>query len=161
MMIGLVFKCLVSLQKQSTSTSELTQVYVDNLKTPAMVCAKHWPLNPPMVKGEKGKHRPRDPPSLFEDVPVSKIPTPPPKPRSTKRSSFEIRTMKDNEFPQYKAEQGLTFESLKSTLQTGAHQFNIPVTCFVIDDKQWIQSNEYFLGIPSFCMGTRMPRITL
>lgn len=67
-----------------------------------MVCAKHWPENPQLIKGEKGKYWSQDPPTIFEELFSSKIPIAPPKPTSTKRSSFEIRTLQKDELLMYK-----------------------------------------------------------
>ena len=65
------------------------------LKEP-VICIKHWPVGFP-TKSVNGKIRPVEPPSVFEGVPISQIPTPPSKPRTTKRSSFEVRTTQEDQ----------------------------------------------------------------
>ena len=42
-----------------------------------VVCVKHFPPGFPVLK-KKGKSRPIDPPSVFENIPKSLMPTPPP-----------------------------------------------------------------------------------
>ena len=67
----------------------LTETVLDKLKTDPVVCIKHWPKDFAKVKAVNGKERPLDPPSIFEGVPKSEIPTPPPPQRPTNRSYFE------------------------------------------------------------------------
>ena len=58
----------------------------DNIpdKPDTVVCAKHFPVGFEVVK-KKGKFRPKNPPSIFENIPMSLIPTPlPPKRLTTK-----------------------------------------------------------------------------
>ena len=65
------------------------------------ICEKHWPTNYETVS-VNGKLRPRDPPSLYPGVPKSVIPTPPSKPRTTERSSFDVRTRMDDQYEDLK-----------------------------------------------------------
>ena len=65
-------------------------------ETPAM-CVRHWPENYPEIKSRaNGTMRPAVPPSIFQGVPQGSMPTPPPPSTTTKRSSFEVRTAKDD-----------------------------------------------------------------
>ena len=73
---------------------------IDNMKQNPVVCIKHWPADHPK-KPHRGGFRPINPPSIFEEVAKSTIPTPPPKPRPTKRSSFEIRTSFADDLERY------------------------------------------------------------
>ena len=51
---------------------------IDKMSTP-VVCEKHWPVGFAEKKGDRGRMRPVDPPSIFEGTNKSSIPTPPPK----------------------------------------------------------------------------------
>ena len=64
----------------------LTEEVVNDLKANPAVCVRHWPENYPATKSKgNGTMRPAIPPSVFEGVPSSLLPTPPPPPRPTKR----------------------------------------------------------------------------
>ena len=61
-----------------------------NLHKDLVVCVKHWPADFKTVS-LRGKERPRYPPSVWEGIPQSCIPLPPPPPRKTHRSSLTVR----------------------------------------------------------------------
>ena len=59
----------------------LTRDKVNLSKETPVVCARHWPEKYPTVKNKaNGKSRPSIPPSIFENVPYSSLPTPLPPP---------------------------------------------------------------------------------
>ena len=77
---------------------KLTVQAVDEMKDP-YICEKHWPEGYEKIKTRNGKFRPAHPPSVFEGFKISELPTPPPKPRPTQRTSFEVRTRQEDQFP--------------------------------------------------------------
>ena len=122
----------------------------NSYKSAPAVCAKHWPLNFETVKTVNGKLRPKHPPNIFTGIRESEIPTPPPKPRTTKRSTFEVRTTLEDELGKFLEADRITNEILVNTV--ASRTFESPVTTFVIDSVQWIQSNEFIQGIPLFAV---------
>ena len=119
-------------------------------KCPPVLCAKHWPSDFETTKSVNGKIRPKHPPTVFPGVPSSEIPTPEPLPRPTKRASFEVRTSLEDEMEKYLEKDRLSNEALVLTVAT--RKFEVPVTTFLIDNVQWIQSNEFIHGIPLFAL---------
>ena len=117
------------------------------LKEP-VICIKHWPVGFP-TKSVNGKIRPVEPPSVFEGVPISQIPTPPSKPRTTKRSTFEVRTTQEDQLDKFLAADKIDWE-IVCQLPSHVQRFKIPVTSYAVDGEQWVQSNEFISGIPRF-----------
>lgn len=66
----------------------------------SVICFKHWPANFPTVT-VGGRERPRDPPSVWPDIPKSCVPTPLPAPRSTMKTSFTTRTEQADEMKDF------------------------------------------------------------
>ena len=128
---------------------KLTVQAVDEMKDP-YICEKHWPEGYEKIKTRNGKFRPAHPPSVFEGFKISELPTPPPKPRPTKRSSFEVRTRQEDQFPAFIDIDQLTFEKLCSDVST--REFCTPIVSFVSGNALWIQSTEFASGIPSFIL---------
>ena len=67
----------------------------DNIpdRSDTVVCAKHFPSGFPVIK-VKGRERPRDPPSIFDNIPKSLLPTPPPPKQRTLRAESFTRSLK-------------------------------------------------------------------
>ena len=62
-----------------------------------VVCAKHFPSDSPVIKGKGGKMRPKEPPSIFHNIPKSLLPTSaPPKQPTTKAISSSRRFKEDD-----------------------------------------------------------------
>ena len=75
---------------------------IEAMTTP-VICEKHWLVGFAEKKGDRGKLRPVDPPSVFEMAPISTIPMPPPKERPTKKTTtFETRTRQEDQFDKFK-----------------------------------------------------------
>ena len=128
----------------------LTKEKYDSYKCAPVLCMKHWPAGFETTKSKNGKIRPLHPPSIFNGVPKSEIPTPQPKPRSTMRTSFDVRTRKEDELKDFNEADTISFEKL--TTQIRQYKFQLEVTTFMIGDVQWIQSNEYTHGVPKFSL---------
>ena len=112
------------------------------------VCENHWPSGYATVS-VNGKFRPRDPLSVFQDVPKSVLPAPPSKPRSTKRTSLIIRNMQPDELDEFQEEDKINLNSISETIST--KKFYSPVVCYEVDGTIHIQSCIFFSnGIPLF-----------
>ena len=115
-----------------------------------VVCSRHWPRDCRKTV-VNGKSRPLDPPSIFHGVPLSVLPTPPAKPRSTTRTSATVRSTQEDELDAFKQSDSLTWESLKVNLSMKTRTLRHPVNCFVVGNEvQWILSSEMVNGIPRY-----------
>ena len=131
----------------------LTEEMVASLKENPAVCVRHWPESYPEIKSRgNGTMIPAVPPTKFDGIPQASIPTPPPAPRPTKRSSFEVRTAMDDELPEFTASDKVTYEELCSILLQKKHQFNVVTASFIADNALWIVSNTFCSGIPEFSL---------
>ena len=118
---------------------------IDNMTTP-VICEKHWPIDYRMEKGDGGKMRPVDPPSVFEGFAQSSIPTPPSKPRPTK-----TRTRRDDELAEFKKADVIhDFDAFTDELKHNRRKLSANIISFKSDDALWVQSLSYVSGIPSF-----------
>ena len=83
------------------------------------VCRKHWPDNWQTISYH-GNIRPSDPPSVFNDIDKSCIPTAPSKGRKTKISSFTVRNTFPDQLQQFQENDLLKFEdaNISSTSST-------------------------------------------
>ena len=115
----------------------------DNIpdKKDTVVCAKHFPPNFPVVK-VKGRERPRDPPSIFDNIPKSLIPTPPPPKRKTVTSESSVRSVKKDELSTFLKQDKIdNFENLCQSISTG--KLGDDVLYYVFGDKLFIQLKEF------------------
>ena len=105
-----------------------------------VVCAKHFPPDFPVIK-IKGKSRPRDPPSIFENIPKSLIPTPAPPKRPTIKATSSSRSAKEDELSTFLMHDTISsFETFCSNLSQ--HKFELEVTPILFGDYVIIQSKE-------------------
>ena len=119
-----------------------------------VVCIRHWPTDFDTITVH-GKVRPVYPPSVFDGVPRSEIPTPPPKPRPTKKSTFEARTTKVDELDAFLKQDRVEWNDIRN-LSAHTDRFEVPVTTFSgSSGEQWVLSNEYISGIPRFSFKIR------
>ncbi len=126
----------------------------DGSKENPVVCIKHWPDNFPTKLNVDKKERPINPPSMFEGIPSSQIPTPPLPPCPTERSKSEVRNRKEDEMNEFAERDKVTFEKMVESLRTGTHEFDIPIVSFMSCGEQWIQSINFMSGIPGFSLNT-------
>ena len=96
-----------------------------------VVCVKHFPLGFPVSK-IKGKSRPRYPPSGFENIPKSLIPTPPPPKRPTKKGASSSRSeAAHNELSKFLKNDGIpSFETLCAELPHLKFEFKLALFKF-------------------------------
>ena len=98
-----------------------------------------------------GKLLPPDPPSIFPGVPKSVIPIPPSKPRTTERSSFDVRTRMDDQYEDFKKREVLKFDQLEGEIPS--HKLFTSVVCYRIESSIHIQSYSNFTdGLPLFLL---------
>ncbi|XP_066923516.1 uncharacterized protein [Clytia hemisphaerica] len=142
-------KRLYERQRWIKSIPYLTEEIVNNNNTPA-VCRKHWPENTTFETGQNGLPRPIEPPSIFDNIPSSSIPTPLPPPRPTKRTSFETRSQQEDEMEEFRNRDKLKFEDIANSDRLTL--LGLPIVAFQVNGEQWIQSGEYISGIPSFSL---------
>ena len=60
-----------------------------------VVCEDHWPYGYKKIT-VRGKERPASPPTIFESIPPSVVPTPQPKPRTTICVLSSIRSLQQD-----------------------------------------------------------------
>ena len=129
----------------------------DNLEVhdDTVVCSKHWPPGFETVS-KKGKHRdrPKNPPSIWPNVPKSQIPTPPIPPRSTTKTLCSTRNVQEDQLDEFLEVDVVDFTQLQDKLLTNKADLNISVVSFLDSDNSilTIQSTEYMNGVPLFVM---------
>ena len=115
-----------------------------------VICAAHWPTNFKYMT-VRGKIRPVDPPSIFHNIPLSMIPTPPPKPRTTTKTCSSTRNIIPDELSSFLEKDKLTFPLLQDELINKQFQrFVVAVTAYMSNDVVFIQSQEFHQGVPLF-----------
>ena len=114
-----------------------------------VICGRHFPSGFATVV-VRGKERPKYPPSVFNNLPSSVIPTPPPKARPTKKTSASIRSIKDDELSQFlKTSKIEDFETLCAN--ASHHGFPSAVVCYKVNNQLSTQSVDCFAeSIPAF-----------
>ena len=75
-----------------------------------VVCAKHWPGE--LIANLGYNKRPAVPPTIFQCVPTSQVPTPAPKPRPTKRAHDPSRHNIPDEMAEFQRMDKLNFEEI-------------------------------------------------
>ena len=114
------------------------------------VCIDHWPKGFKTVMVH-GKVRPRNPPSIFPNIPLSMLPTPADKPRTTTRTSLEVRTSQEDELNAFVISDKISFDFLISS--ASKRKFVSPVTCYIVNDMFYMQSCSFFTDcVPMFLL---------
>jgi hypothetical protein len=108
-----------------------------------VVCAKHWPSDYRKMKSY-GKERPASPPSCFGNLPQSLVPSAPPKPRETSRTSAEVRSAVSDELSSFCALDSITTTDEVLT----SDQLDKTGLIVYKSDRISIQSTEFIHGIP-------------
>ena len=115
-----------------------------------VICELHWPPNFEVVKVRGGKIRPKNPPSVWPNVPLSQIPTASAPGRTTTRTSSNVRNVKNDELEAFLLKDQVSFSTLKEELTCKNKKLQFAVLSFVVDDKLVIQSVNFEIGIPLF-----------
>ena len=127
---------------------------IEEMKTP-VICEKHWPAGFAEIKGDRGRLRPAEPPSIFEGVEKSAIPTLPPKERPTTKSSYEARTRTKDELNQFKLFDKVDYNLLvEASNSNSKNNKNFPscVISYQCENALWIQSKTFISGIPAYAI---------
>ena len=120
------------------------------LSNDTVVCAAHWPDNFEL-KMVRGKRRPIHPSSMFKNIPPSMIPTPPAKPRETTKACTSKGNILPDQLSSFLENDKVTFLGLQDELIIKRlDRFIVPVTVFMINDVLYIQSQQFYSGIPLF-----------
>ena len=114
-----------------------------------VVCQLHWPYGFESIS-INGKSRPKNPPSVWPNIPASQIPTSAPTQRPTKRSSSHARNPDVDEISVFHDMDRLDFFSLKDTLLNQKRDFSVPFSCFLVDEFVCVQSYSNSNGVPYF-----------
>ena len=118
-----------------------------------VICHRHWPEDARMVK-VRGKWKPYDPPSIFDCVIKSLIPTPTPPPRTTKRARTEVRSLQPDELSEWlEREKIKDFSTMKSEIKS--KDFNCPLLIFSH------LANEIIMQSVDFVEGTGVPKFLI
>ena len=96
-----------------------------------------------------GKERPASPPTIFESIPPSVVPTPQPKPRTTIRVLSSVRSLQQDDTNQVEEIDKIIPEDFIDKLKTRTFN-NIPVVSYQIDTTVCIQSSTLNSGVPVF-----------
>ena len=116
----------------------------------SVVCELHWPSGFETINF-RGKKRPKNPPSVWPNIPSSQTRTPGPPPRSTKNSStgFERNRLED-ELCAFQERDNVTFSVMKDTLLANTKDLPVPVISFMDCEILHIQSRKFLSGVPMF-----------
>ena len=99
----------------------------------------------------RGKERPASPPTIFESIPPSVVPTPQPKPRTTIRVLSSARSLQQDETNQFEEIDKIIPEDFIDKIKTRTFN-NIPVVSYQIDKTVYIQSSTLNSGVPVFLL---------
>ena len=102
-------------------------------KTDTVICELHWPHGFETIS-KCGKSRPKNPPSVWPNVPSSQIPTPGTSPRTTKRTSTSVRnrSTEPDELADF-VSRDVSFCDLENTLVASKRDLPVPVFAFKDD----------------------------
>ena len=104
--------------------SVLTKINANlNITNDTVVCSKHWPPNKPTFT-HYGKERPVDPPSVFDKIPASIVPLPPPPNRRTFRSSCHEQNQQPDQLPVFEEIDRLRFSTTKECFVNRVERFS-------------------------------------
>ena len=123
----------------------------DNKNT--VVCERHWPQNYPTIL-DYGKLRPKDPPSVFECVKPSLVPTIPPAPRNSSKTLCENRNKKEDELAAFDKQDKLENIDILKDKVKAANFGKVEIVSYMCNNKFIIQSSDFLDGssVPRFSM---------
>ena len=85
-------------------------------------------------------------------VPASVIPTPVPVPRTTKKSSFDVRTVQSDEIDEFTRQDRIDFNVISHRVVDEKYSFSTRTTAFKTDTSIVIQSTNFVYGVPTFVL---------
>ena len=117
--------------------------------TDTVVCELHWPCGFETVK-KCGKCRPKNPPSVWPNVPSSQIPTPADPPRTTKLALNSMRNAEPDQLESFLNNDNVTLCDMENKLLANKRDLPAPVFVFKDDDVLHVQSTKLLNGVPLF-----------
>lgn len=114
-----------------------------------VVCELHWPPGYASTSA-RGKLRPKNPPSIWPNVPLSQIPTPAHPSRKTKNSSCFERNREEDQLTAFLENDVVSFCELKEKLLASERDLQVPVIAFMDADVLLLQSKQLMNGVPLF-----------
>ena len=97
-----------------------------------VVCEKHWPTEVTSKLG--GTKRPQVPPTVFQNIPQSQIPTPAPTPRPTSRAHSPTRNVLPDQYKKFKASDQVRYEEILGKFDTRLPDFSSAIR-YVYEEK--------------------------
>ena len=110
-----IYRLPKSEEEKNLWLKAIPRTNIKDLKNP-VICRKHWPLNAEYIDVQGGYKRPKYPPTIFETIPKSCIPTLP-KRRSTSKCLSDIRSIEKDQYEEFKMRDSLFFESIMEFIQ--------------------------------------------
>ena len=95
----------------------------------SVICENHWQESYSTVSIEK-RTQPKDPPSVWPDVPPSFVPRPTPAPRSTQNSFMEVRNSKSDELDTFREIDKVSYNDIVDRVVIKKHNCRCPVVAF-------------------------------
>ena len=114
-----------------------------------VVCELHWPTGFETIS-VKGCQRPKNPPSVWPNVPSSQIPTPIAPSRQTKRASCSQRNQQEDQLAAFLEKDNATFLEMKEKLLANERDLPAAVIAFMDDDILRVLSKRFLNGVPLF-----------
>ena len=89
---------------------------LEDCKDP-FVCERHWPPNSVFIKVQGGHKRPKDPPSVFDNIPKSCLSSVNPPKRSTSKCLSSVRSIEKDQLDEFRLKDQLKFECIVEFIQ--------------------------------------------
>ena len=149
-----VFRLPTDAEEKSRWIKAIPRDNIPNSKD-TVVCERHWPEHYPTVSTFGGKSRPANPPTIFECVSSSLIPTQTPVPRTTTRTCAEERNQLEEELSAFNdADRIPSFEDLQHCADSSksAYLYCSELCVYHTDFMVVFQAKELLdnTGIPIF-----------
>ena len=112
-----------------------------------VVCVLHWPSGFEEIK-VNGKFRPNNPLLIWPGVASSQVPISSPPPRPTKKTCSSTRSIEEDQLSEFLSSDKVTFISLKENLLKNQTESLVNLSCFIIADTLYVQSQQYLNGVP-------------
>ena len=114
-----------------------------------VICQLHWPACFETVTVH-GKQRPKIPPSVWPGIPISQIPTPLPRLRTSNKSLSDFRNIVTDELSTFLFADMATYDHFKDVLLNNLRTFSFPLVTYMVEKTITIQSITFNNGIPLF-----------
>lgn len=119
-----------------------------------VICERHWPEGYAKIKFY-GKERPRDPPSVFENIPPSLLRTKSsiPRPRETVNTSSSVRSILPDEISAFEEQDNIKdFITLCRDVKTKDFVSTFKCSILHADQHAMFISDKFISGCPQFIL---------